>query len=140
MVWNWWVLTLVPVAWLLQNCLHEFSHLVIGWIDQGLKPIGFYPWPHYYEGNFYFARCVQGEPAQLDKPHKLRWLAPFIFCIIQMILLVVLYLCIPVLRLWLIPFLVCSIVDCVWWWRGFFFGKNTCDAKRWRYGDELLKG
>lgn len=141
MTWSWWVLLCVPVAWLVQNCLHELSHLLVG-LFQGLKPSGYYPYPHKHEGRFYFSRYSFDysslKPYQLDgfiRPHNPRHIAPFFAGMLWSGVFVGLMFLVPVTyRIFLLPFAVFGLIDALWFWRGFFWGGEFCDGKRWRYG------
>jgi len=139
MTWNWWVLVVVPVAWFLQNCLHELSHLVVGWLSEGRKPLGFWPYPHKHEGRFYFARFSSGPPSDLNfdwrKKHRLVFIAPFLVGAVWVASSLVAFLMLsPHHRVFALPTAATGLVDALWFWRGYFWGSDRCDGKRWRNG------
>lgn len=131
----------LPVAWFMQNIFHQVSYL---WVARylGYRPTGLYPYPHWHEGKFYFARCswtgeckYQGMSAE-DK-HCPIWYAPFSWAKIS-ILVWVFFILIAIANnlntVIMDSFLVCAIVDATWWIRGLYYGSNDCDAKRWLNG------
>ena len=130
---DWWILALVPVAWLVQNCLHELSHLVTAWVVYGRKPLGFFPYPHKHNGKFYFARCRYEQGPETLAPQceihiaPLTWGAAWFAVNLALVLMGL---------LWALPFAVCGLVDALWFVRGYFWSKNPWnDGQRWRYGD-----
>lgn len=129
MSWYWVMAIMFPIAWLVQNCLHELSHLVVGYKVCGDKPIGFYPYPHFYEGRFYFARSE----AWVCKDHYLKHVAPFYAAIIWVWLTAVVGLLVPEgVDLYIIPFAVCGLVDAGWWLFGTFSKNQETDYNRWK--------
>lgn len=133
--WNWWVLAAVIPAWLIQNILHESSHLLVGWVHQGLKPLGMWPYPHVHNGRFYFARYRCEPPSAPDPPRTPRHAAPMFAGALTAACCVVALVFAPVsARIWLVLPAVTGLVDFLWFWRGFFWGTRRCDGKRWRYG------
>jgi hypothetical protein len=135
MDWNWWALAAVPVAWFLQNCLHELSHLLVGWVWNGRKPLGFYPYPHKHEGQFYFARCTWGATTKPERSPRPALIAPFFAGVFWASLAagILLFVASPSWRIFVLPFGVTGLVDAAWWWRGYFWGGPYCDGKRWRF-------
>jgi hypothetical protein len=136
MTWTWWVLALVPVAWLVQNMLHEGSHLLWGWV-QGLKPLGFWPYPHKHNGKFYFARCrMEPDPEPHLKANP-RHIAPFLTGASLVVILAILLFVVPRgARIWMLPFIATNLVDAFWFWRGYLWSKNPWnDGQRWKNGD-----
>jgi hypothetical protein len=140
--WTWWCLTLLPLAWFLQLTIHELSHLVVGKLDEGLKPTGFHPYPHMHNGKLYFARwsfkIPSGVEYEYGRKHKPRHIAPFFggLLVVGLALLAFLFLS-PAGRPWTLPFMVCGLGDALWFWRGYFWGSSKCDGKRWRHGEVL---
>ena len=151
---TWWIaLSLLPVAWILQNTLHELAHLATATL-YGYRATGLYPLWHWADGQgrwwlwypgrkvpsaarFYFARFTVGAPttvvlAPWGRHHQIhsspmRWAMPEALAYL-----------IPLLAWgpgWYLLWALCPIGDFTWWWYGFFFGKPHCDGKRWRYGD-----
>lgn len=139
MDWNWWALAVVPVAWFVQNCIHELSHLVVGWVWEGRKPLGFWPYPHKHGGKWYFARCLSGEAAIKGRSPRPRYIAPFyagmLWSIVWTIHLV--FMCTDAWRIFVLPFAVTGFIDAAWWWRGYFWGRLTCDGQRWKWHDNV---
>lgn len=136
--WTWWVLLAIPVAWFLQLVVHEASHLLVGWVDERLKPVGFYPYPHVHEGKFYFARYTAVPTTDYDsgRTGKPRHIAPFYAGLVVLLISVVLFLFLnPQARLWAMPTAMCGLGDAIWFWRGYLWGSPRCDGKRWRQGD-----
>jgi hypothetical protein len=139
MDWNWWAFAVVPVAWFLQNCVHELSHLLVGWIWEGRKPLGFWPYPHKHNRKWYFARCLSGAPTKTGRSPKPRYIAPFYAGLLWSAFwtFILLLVASPNWRIFLVPAVATGLVDAGWWWRGFFWGKPYCDGKRWRYADNI---
>lgn len=140
MEWNWWVLAGVPVAYFLQLCFHELSHLLVGLAHEGRKPTGFYPYPHKHNGKFYFARYTSGpghfQQVYYRRPHIPRHIAPFwAGLLVVAISALVFFLVSPAWRVFALPTAVAGLVDMLWFWRGYFWGSDGCDGKRWRNGD-----
>jgi len=122
----------------MQLVMHEGAHLLAAWLDQGLKPIGFYPYPHWYKGKFYFARYKVEDPVEPEEKYNTRHLAPVPLAIIHSVILAGL---LGTFWCWwgatiIVPFLIMAQGDIAWWIRGYFWGTPTCDGKRWRYGDK----
>jgi len=128
----------IAVAWFLQNCLHELAHLVALWVRLGKKPKKLIPWPHKYEGRWYWARCESGAYNLLADP--LIHSAPLWVALFQMLIAA------PVVLTWvatgwptespyyLFAFAVAPLVDAAWWWAGRWLG-NSADLDRdyWRW-------
>jgi hypothetical protein len=139
MEWTWWCLVLLPPAWFLQLTIHELSHLLVGLVHEGLKPSGFYPYPHVHEGKFYFARYSYYTPEITIRvgPHKPRHIAPFFGgLLVLLVSAAAFFLLSPSGRPWTLPFAACGLGDMLWFWRGYFWGKPGNDGQRWRYGDQ----
>jgi len=132
MFWNIWVLILIPVAWFLQNCIHEGSHILFGWLDEGIKPLGFYPYPHIHDGQFYFARYTYIAFPIPDEPHLIRHIAPIITNVGM--LLFGAFTLFLTKSIWILPFMVCALMDALWWIYGYIWGSEKKDGKRWRNG------
>lgn len=124
-----------PVAWFFQLVVHEASHLVVGWWDEGRRPTGFWPYPHRHDGRWFFARCSMGPavPGRWDPTwrHLSRHIAPMYWGLV----LAALAGAVTLTTWWALPWVVCGLGDVVWWWRGYFWGSPRSDGKRWRYGD-----
>ena len=136
--WNWWVLTLIPVAWLLQNCVHEGSHLIVALLTQGRKPTGFYPYPHMHAGRFHFARFTCGVQRWGNISFAPTLIAPFFAGILMLItMLGIKPLFAPEHQIFLAPFGVAGFIDAAWWLRGMRWGSEGCDGKRFK--EEMRK-
>ena len=129
MAWYWILTLMFLLAWLMQNCIHELSHLVVGWRVCGDKPTGFYPYPHFYEGKFYFARY---EAWLGEKDHYLKHIAPFYAAVIWVWFVGINYLIFNHVGLYVLPFAVCGSVDAVWWVLGALSKNPENDYNRWK--------
>lgn len=127
---NEWLLALIALlpAWILQNALHESSHLLVGWIVEGRKPTGLYFWPHTHYGQFYFSRYTSGVATKSGSPTP-RFIAPFWAATGWAALSLSLGFVIHVL---FFAFTLAALVDALWFWRGYFYGSLLCDGKRYR--------
>jgi hypothetical protein len=74
-MWHWWFLLFIPVFWWLQLITHELSHVIAGRIFEGRRLKGFYPYPHKFKDELFFARYNLGEPTKVGR-EKYRHLAP----------------------------------------------------------------
>jgi len=129
--WSWWILFLLPVAWLLQNVAHEGSHLLaVRWLCLGVAGgrMGMIPWPHRYGGRFYFSRCWYEYAGQCNGIQFVH-LAPVIMCCCELFVYVLFFV---FLGLWMLPFIVCAVADLLFWNWGYLFGSADCDGKRYR--------
>ncbi len=129
MIWNWYVLTLIPVAWFLQLCLHEGSHALIGWANAN-RLTGFYPYPHKHMGRWFHGRVMfemyYPMPAEF-------YIAPFFVSGIVLVCSVFMLFLFPVeWKLWVLPFGVAALVDALFFWYTYFFGSDLSDGKKWR--------
>ena len=131
-----WALILLPVAWLLQNTIHEASHLFSAWFFFDRKGEGLWPYPHKYNGRFYFARCAWGGGPFAAMPGNVVWAAPLWGSSMVLIVAVSLLWAVPGGRWVFVPFIACSLFDIGFWVRGYFWGSRQCDGKRWKLGDE----
>ena len=122
-----WLALALPVVWFVQNCVHESSHLLFGWLIEGRKPLEFKPWPHRFEGRFYFARCVMGE-ATKDGWVVYRHAAPPTVNSIYMCLM---GLCILIHAVFGV-FAFCALIDTLFWFYGYLWGSELSDGKRFR--------
>jgi hypothetical protein len=141
MVWNYWVLAFIPVAWFLQNCIHEFSHLLVGWKLEGRKPLGFWPYPHRYKGRLYFARYELEEIPRIDlEVISLRYSAPFYAGLTWMAICLFASLLFPDnLKLFCAPFVLAGLVDALFFWWTYFWGSELSDGKLFKYAKRLQK-
>ena len=130
MEWSWLILLLIPIAWIVQNTIHEASHLLVGWWREGRKPIALIPYPHKYNGLFYFARYTCSAGSKKD-PEDLTDIAPFWAGFIWLDLQA----CLMYLTdsFWPLPFAVAGLIDALFFWWGYFWGSSSCDGKRYRH-------
>jgi len=131
-------LALLPLAYFVELCLHEGSHLLAAMWHQKLVPLGFYPYPHFHNGKFYFARYSVVPPTTPDPPHTLRHITPVIVGGLQVIVTGLLQTFIGGwwAAAFLLPFFLMGLGEILWWLRGYYWGTPTCDGKRWRDGDK----
>ena len=128
----WWLM-FIP-AWLLQNTVHEASHLFFAW-RSGRKPLGLYPYPHTHKGRFYFARCAWEKGPPLE-PKSMIMAAPVVgVLVVQMLVLGTLTIVPKEQWIWMLPFAICALVDALWWVQGLVIGTPHSDAQRWLHGD-----
>jgi hypothetical protein len=151
------IVILIPIAWLFENVMHEASHLFFARL-KGLKAWALYPFPHWMNPDvevngvsvyrvwrpwelwkkpwpnawWFFARCTYDAPAKPAGPHDIIPIAPFIWGTSLFVgaTISVLFGC-----LYAMPLAIVGLVDALWFWRGYFWGRPTCDGKRWRSGD-----
>jgi hypothetical protein len=91
--------------------------------------MGLWPYPHKHNGRFYFARAQSG-PATKDGSPAYRYIAPFFA---GMLICGVFGALFVVTRIWAyLPFAVCGLIDMAWFWRGYFWGSDMCDGKRYK--------
>ncbi len=134
MIWSWWALLALPVAWFIQNCLHELSHFVFAWRVEGLKPLGFWPYPHFYDDRFWFARYkVDGGGEKRE--HRWRNITPFwsgFFYTVSFSIMLVLAK--EENRIFILPFIIANVVDALFFWWGYIWGSELSDGKRFKRG------
>lgn len=139
MEWPHWTVYIVLLGvWLWQNCVHELSHLLAIWHYHGKRPRGFYPYPHKHGGRFYFAR-FRCDPYRVPG-HPLVYAAPLLGAAIQLGLAVVFISLFFREYTWhsLVVMLV-PVVDAMWWCRGYFWGTEKSDGKRYKVAlDHLI--
>lgn len=124
---NWYiVLALFPIAWFLQNVLHEASHLLLGWLVEGRVPRSLKPWPHRRGGRFYFASYDCGEATKTGGA-AWRHAAPMFMCGLEIVVCVALLFA-GLGQSWLWPFAVCAFVDAYTWLWGFAMQRPGTDG------------
>jgi len=129
--WTWWVLLSTPLAWWLQATLHESSHLVVGVRRNGITPLKIVLWPHVYKNHFYGARLTYYEGKH--DPKGLMHIAPMWVGLKMMLFIGLLMLSAsPHIRTILAPFWIVALFHVLSFWRGYFWGTDVCDGKRWR--------
>jgi hypothetical protein len=129
---TWHLIPTLLIAWLVQNTIHEVSHLLAGWIFEGRKPLGLWPYPHRYQGRWYFARYRSG-PAKRSDPTATRHIVPFYAGLIWITVSLFAAVLLPE-HLWLycMPFTLCATVDALFFWWGFYWGSPESDGQRYR--------
>jgi len=131
-----WFFYMLPIAWLFQNTVHEVSHLFFALRRHNRTPLGLWPYPHRYNGRFYFARCAwDGGP--IEGKRDIVWVAPLVGAALVGVLAALAVLAQPQsVANGALAFTVCAMIDAIWWFRGYLWGSRSSDGKRWRYGDE----
>ena len=128
----YWLFLTIPLAWILQNIIHELSHLLVGKIIEGRRMKKLIFWPHKYEGRLYFARYESGY-ATKKASEKARHLAPALTASI----LSFLYACIiamlsPILKIVIAPFFIACLIDIIIWFKGYYQNKLYTDGYYYR--------
>jgi len=134
---NYYILVAcILVAWFLQNVLHELSHLYSGWRYEGRKPKKLIPWPHMFEGRFYWARYECGEATVKNVFYEMkRHSAPLATALIQPMVVVAVGMLLEsygVLPVYVLPFFVAPLVDALVWFWGYFMNREGTDGYRWK--------
>jgi hypothetical protein len=126
---NWYLLvSLVVVAWFWQTLAHELSHLIVGWFVEGRKPKVLIPWPHKFQGRFYFARYKNGSATKTGSA-SLRHMAPIFWAAIQITIVYTLLLFVPIsVFVYLSPFVFCPLIDVLFWSFGYIFNRPYTDG------------
>jgi len=133
MEFSWYVFLTIPVAWFMQNLMHELSHLLVGWIVEGRKPLGVYPYPHRYRSRFYFSRYISGEASEFASP-KPRHIAPFFAGLFWFFLMsLVVYLVPTEWKIFFIIFPLVGLIDAGFFWYTYFCGSPESDGQRFKY-------
>jgi hypothetical protein len=127
---NWYLLAgLFLVAWFMQNVLHELSHLVIGWVVEGRKPKKLIPWPHKFEGKFYFARYECGPATKLLGEATWRHAAPLLMACFEMAMCLILSQ-VGTPQVWFIPVSAVAVIDSLVWSWGFITQRPGTDGQQ----------
>jgi hypothetical protein len=130
--WNWWVLAVIPLAWFLQNCVHELSHLAVGWVVEGRKPVLFKPYPHRFADRWFFARCESGIPSNTRNP-ALRHIAPYFAGILVVIFWMGINPLVPKpYVIFLVPFILAGLVDATFFSWTTIWGSPWSDGQRFK--------
>ncbi len=128
-----WIMVALSLlfCWPLANAVHEGSHLLMGKLVNGLEPTGFYPYPHFHQSHFYFARYVAKGKWPYG-PGQLIHIAPLIS---DMVMLTVGLIYVGIHgSLFSIVFSGVFAVDALVWCYGFLWGGTHTDGYRYRYG------
>jgi hypothetical protein len=135
---NWYLFVgLVLFAWFWQNLAHELSHLVVGWFIEGRKPKKLIPWPHKFEGRFYFARYENG-PATKGGSSSWRHIAPMLWDAIQVTVSYSLLIFLSMATfLYISPFVFAPLIDTLFWCYGYVFNRPYTDG--WQYKKSVEK-
>jgi hypothetical protein len=120
------VALLFPVAWFLQNCIHEGSHLLVGWLVEGRVPAKFIPWPTKRHGKLYFAYYENGHATKDGSP-KYRFAAPLAAAWLVMSISIS-FLALTSNPLFM-PFFVCASIDYCVWCYGYLLNRPGTDGK-----------
>lgn len=142
MEFNWFILLLIPVAWLLQNFLHELSHYVVAafCMDAELKTL--MPLPHTHRGRFYFARVQYTYEKDTEMAFDPSWIdiAPLFAALITLVFLTTLllgqYFFTGFLNLYYTPFMLCALIDFLFFWWTYLFGSPRSDGYKWKHRKE----
>jgi len=134
--WSWMVLAVVPLAILLQNLLHELSHVFVGMRREGREPKELVIWPHRFNDKWYWARTLHGPPRRRD-PSRLMHLAPvwqsLFVCLVTGILFLILP---PAQKIFVLPSFGAAAATIIYFWWCYFFTKNPyTDGYRYRHGE-----
>ncbi len=133
---DWTVLPVAIAAWLFQNFTHEAGHVFFA-KRKGCQDTKIYPYPHLFKGKFYFARAYWKQPFMKWDKKEMVWLSPIITSTLVILAATFIMFAVPErFHIYLLCFVVAGAVDHLWWIRGFFFGTDSSDGKRWRYGDK----
>ncbi len=132
MIWTWYILLFIPIAWFLQNCIHEASHLFFAWMDEGRKPTGFYPYPHKHRGIFYFARYTTG-PATRTTISKFKHIAPFISGISLFLVCLGCVFGMPApTKIYFLLFGATNLIDALFFWYTYLWGSKYSDGQKFK--------
>jgi len=106
--------------------LHELSHAIVAWAA-GAEVVLFKLWPHKVEERWYFGRIVIKKDDETFSA-GLFYAAPYWKA---------LCLCLAwafIGQLWwpLLAFAVWEWIDIAWWYKGYYFGPDHLDGRRWR--------
>lgn len=132
MIWSWLFFASLLAAWFIQNCLHELSHLIFAWLFEGLKPKGFWPYPHFYKGRFFFARY---KTRKIETVNKGRHIAPFWSGLVFVwAFSVVVFFADNETKIYYLAFVITNTIDALFFWWGYIWGSEFSDGKRFRHG------
>jgi hypothetical protein len=133
-----WIVVFV-LSWFLQNCIHEGSHLYVAYWLRGWKPKEFHPYPLKRNGKWYFAYCSY----ETDGKKTSKWIhiAPafaglYWGCIWAVLCIFFYYVNMDGWVFCLIP-MGMGFFDVFWFWRGYWWGSESCDGKRFRRASGL---
>lgn len=133
---NWLLFILICIAaYFVQNCIHELSHLFAWNMLEGRKPVKFVPYPHKYRGRWMFARCQAGPKQYFTDIPWFVYIVPFWSAIIWFFIW---GLCFFQMlgyyeHVWyFIPFMVCGLLDALFFWYTYLFGSDRSDGKRYK--------
>lgn len=129
--WTWWALALTPVVWILQNILHEGSHLWMAMEHYGLMPKALIPYPHKHGGKWHFSRCTFEEP---EGPIPVVDIAPLVMSVVYglAVAAIMIFMASPFQRSFFLVIVAAPVVDALFWVRGYFWGSPSCDGKAFR--------
>jgi hypothetical protein len=147
MEWNWWVLLVALIAWFVQNCIHEGAHVLAGGVIYGATKPRIYPWPHKFNGRWYYARysfklskwaqAFSNEPDLRSSIH----FAPVGAAVIPIVLSIVVFLFLPdAYSILALPFMIAPVIDVAVWEWGYHYGSEGCDGKRYKLMKDWEEG
>jgi hypothetical protein len=126
----WWVhLIFIALGAAITLFLHEFSHVVMCWAN-GLKVHSFKPYPHKADGKWYFGRITRDRTDDIEALQQIN-ISPLVKGIGMAVIwgiAGIFYHPLWWLGAW-------EIIDCLWWWKGYFFSP-TSDGGKWRKNRE----
>ena len=123
----YWIIFAVLGA-IITLVLHESSHAlcIIAAPKAKIEKGGFKPWPHKFNGTFYFGSVrYTGDMGNMG---PISQLAPFI----KALIMIPLWMGMTILWWQLFPLLVWEAIDALWWWRGWLCKKAVSDGGKLR--------
>lgn len=140
----YWFILIIPLAWFLQNCIHEASHFFAAKIYLKAKLVKFILWPCKYKGRFHFARVEYSYLKNKEIPNFEYYyrlsridIAPacidsFLIGLVGTFILINITIFNNLLVLYLLPFLVCHIIDELFFWYTYFWGSINSDGQSYK--------
>ena len=148
------LLIYVILCWFLMVFIHELSHLMFGFLFNGIKPLGLYPIFHWGTSRepwrwriwrpweltkqpdgfdvFYFASYRYLGTLQ-KTPGGIVHIAPLVVSSTLLMILSLLYF-LHISNIVTILLMVCASVDSIVWFKGYFWGNEYTDWFKYRYG------
>lgn len=117
------------VVWLVQNVIHESSHLIAAKLITKTKILSFKPYPHKQDKRWVFASC-EYKILEKDKDLSLIHIAPLITDNILLFFAGIFYLIFE--NIYFIPFIITSFIDFLFFWYTYFWGTKYSDGQKWR--------
>lgn len=133
MIMNIFVILLIFIIGLfVQFSLHEISHIIFGHIFEGRKPKKIWPYPHRFNGKFYFARYEMYEATKVGNEHMVP-ISPLISGLVYYIITMLILFIIREKNIYLFSFAAFNAADCLFFWYTVFFGSKESDGKKFLY-------